>query len=49
MTTTIQPELFQFLKDLADNNNRAWFAEHKPRFQELDKGIKAFGLSLIHI
>ena len=46
MTTTIQPELFQFLKDLAENNNRAWFAEHKPRFQELDKGIKAFGQTL---
>ncbi len=46
MTTTIQPELFQFLKDLTENNNRAWFAEHKPRFQELDKGIKAFGQAL---
>lgn len=44
--TTIQPELFQFLKELAENNNRAWFAEHKPRFQELDKGIKAFGQAL---
>jgi len=44
--TTIQPELFQFLKDLAENNNRAWFAEHKPRFQELDKGIKTFGQAL---
>ncbi len=43
---TIQPELFQFLKDLAQNNNRAWFAEHKPRFQELDKEIKAFGQAL---
>lgn len=44
--TTIQPELFQFLKDLAENNNRAWFGEHKPRFQALDKGIKAFGQAL---
>ncbi len=44
--TTIQPELFQFLKELAANNNRDWFAEHKPRFQELDKGVKAFGLAL---
>lgn len=44
--TTIQPELFQFLKELATNNNRTWFAEHKPRFQELDKGVKAFGQAL---
>lgn len=44
--TTIQPELFQFLNELAANNDRAWFAEHKPRFQELDKGVKAFGQAL---
>ena len=44
--TTIQPELFQFLNELAANNNREWFAEHKPRFQELDKGMKAFGKAL---
>ena len=45
-TTTIQPQLFQFLKELAANNDRNWFNEHKPRFQELDKGIKAFGKAL---
>ncbi len=44
--TTIQAELFQFLKELAANNNREWFAEHKPRFQELDKALKAFGKAL---
>jgi len=44
--TTIQPELFQFLNELGANNNREWFAEHKPRFQELDKAVKAFGKAL---
>lgn len=44
--TTIQLELFQFLKELAANNNREWFTAHKPRFQELDKGVKAFGKAL---
>ena len=44
--TTIQLELFQFLNELAANNDRAWFAEHKPRFQDLDKVVKAFGQAL---
>ena len=44
--TTIQPELFDFLRELSENNNRPWFNEHKPRFQELDKGMKAFGQAL---
>ena len=43
---TIQPELFQFLNELAENNERPWFNEHKPRFQELDKHMKAFGKAL---
>lgn len=43
---TIQPELLQFLNELNDNNNRPWFNANKPRFQELDKGIKAFGQAL---
>lgn len=44
--TTVNPKLFDFLKELAANNNRDWFAEHKPRFQELDKELKAFGKTL---
>ncbi|MBZ0269773.1 DUF2461 domain-containing protein [bacterium] len=28
------PGLFRFLKDLAANNDRAWFAENKPRYEE---------------
>jgi uncharacterized protein (TIGR02453 family) len=44
--TTIQPALFAFLKELKENNNRPWFNENKPRFQELEKGLKLFGKSL---
>ena len=32
----------QFLKDLKKNNNRDWFAEHKPRFKEAQENAKAF-------
>ena len=30
-----QPTLFEFLEQLADNNNRPWFLENKGRY-ELD-------------
>lgn len=30
-----QPSLFEFLEQLADNNNRPWFQENKPRYEEL--------------
>ena len=29
-----EPSLFQFLKQLAKNNNRAWFQENKPRYEK---------------
>ena len=38
MTTTFSgfsPTLTRFLKQLEANNDRAWFAEHKPRYEEL--------------
>lgn len=31
------PELFQFLKDLAENNNRDWFQAHKARYEDTVK------------
>ncbi len=30
-----RPEAFQFFKDLAQNNNHAWFAEHKADYDQL--------------
>jgi len=32
-TTYFSPQLFKFLKDLKKNNNRAWFARNKPRYE----------------
>ena len=29
-----QPTLFQFLEELADNNNRTWFQENKRRYED---------------
>lgn len=33
--TNYVPRLYRFLRELAANNNREWFAEHKPEYQEL--------------
>ena len=38
----IEKSSFQFLKDLKKNNNRDWFADHKPTFIEAQNNIKAF-------
>lgn len=38
------PKSFAFLRDLKANNNREWFAENKPRYEEL---IKTPALRLI--
>lgn len=35
-----------FLKDLSKNNDRDWFNEHKPRYQEAQKNIKALSGSI---
>ncbi|MGB0865156.1 MAG: DUF2461 domain-containing protein [Granulosicoccaceae bacterium] len=34
MKTDLSPELFSFLRELRENNNKEWFAENKPRFRE---------------
>ena len=31
----LTPELFRFLRELRENNNREWFADNKPRFREV--------------
>ena len=32
------PELFEFFRELKNNNNREWFQDHKPRFEEHVRG-----------
>lgn len=35
MQTPITPELFQFLRELRDNNTKEWFADNKTRFHNV--------------
>ncbi len=44
--TAIPKSTIQFLKDLSNNNNRDWFAENKPRYQEELSNMKAFCAAL---
>jgi uncharacterized protein (TIGR02453 family) len=37
-TRSFRPELFTFLKDLKANNDRAWFAANKDRYEEHVRG-----------
>lgn len=34
MSNRLPPELFQFLRELSENNNKDWFADNKARFRE---------------
>ena len=42
MTAQLSKDTFKFLKDIAKNNDRAWFAEHKPRYQNAHEDVKKF-------
>ncbi|MDA9202371.1 DUF2461 domain-containing protein [Flavobacteriaceae bacterium] len=42
----LNPAIFQFFKQLAKNNNREWFEQHKPEFKALETEVKQFGESL---
>ncbi|MEO6524165.1 MAG: DUF2461 domain-containing protein [Mucilaginibacter sp.] len=43
----IRSATLDFLKDLVKNNNREWFQEHKPRFEEAKENVTAFAGELI--
>lgn len=43
----IQNDTFQFLKDLQNNNNREWFADHKNQFLKVQQNAKLF-FSAVH-
>ncbi len=34
LPNTLNPELFRFLRELRENNNREWFARNRTRFRE---------------
>lgn len=46
-STFIQPTTLQFLTDLAANNNREWFAAHKPVYQEALSNVTDFADTLL--
>jgi uncharacterized protein (DUF2461 family) len=33
-----QPDFIQFFIDLAPNNHKAWFDEHRQRYEQMVKG-----------
>ncbi len=47
MPATLSPEIFEFLKNLTQNNNREWFTEHKNRYTESQQNVIAFLEDLI--
>lgn len=44
---TIKPDTFQFLADLAENNNREWFQTNKQRFTDAQENMVSFAAELI--
>ncbi|MGX1930285.1 DUF2461 domain-containing protein [Flagellimonas sp. 2504JD4-2] len=42
----ITKEIFGFLKDLANNNNKEWFEKNKPVFKQHEAHVKSFYSSL---
>ena len=46
MSSTLQPQIFSFLKQLKANNDRDWFNANKPTYQEAYDNFKSFANSL---
>ena len=45
--TTVSKSTLQFLKELAANNNRDWFAEHKQSYIQAQQNMSNFADALI--
>ncbi|MEM6263065.1 MAG: DUF2461 domain-containing protein [Bacteroidota bacterium] len=39
MSITVEPTTLEFLRDLAQHNNRDWFQEHKHRYEQAQKNM----------
>jgi uncharacterized protein (TIGR02453 family) len=48
MSSSIPSSVFHFLNDITKNNNRDWFAEHKPKYQEAHESLVKFADEIIH-
>jgi uncharacterized protein (TIGR02453 family) len=44
----VQPDTLQFLSDLAQNNNRDWFTDHKKRYDQAHKNMIEFADEVLH-
>lgn len=42
----LDPAIFRFFRQLAKNNNRKWFEQHKSNFKSLETQVKQFGEAL---
>ncbi len=49
MSTTIEKNVFEYLKKLEKNNNRDWFNEHKKEFKSIEADIKSVYSSLFEL
>jgi len=47
-TVTVQNTTFAFLKDLAQHNNREWFAQHKDRYLMAHENMVVFADALLN-
>lgn len=47
MALKIHPDTIKFLRDLARNNNREWFADHKSNYEAAKKDFKNYTAQLI--
>ncbi|MXV49388.1 TIGR02453 family protein [Pedobacter sp. HMF7647] len=45
----ISKSTFEFLRLLAENNNREWFAENKPSYEDAKQNVEDFASSLIRV
>lgn len=47
MAATISKDTFKFLKDLKENNNKEWFTDNKPRYEDAKADFEEFIAALI--
>lgn len=45
--SVIEPQVFEFLLQLRENNNRAWFNKHKPLYEKARDNVAEFTAALI--
>lgn len=49
MTTTLTKNVFEFLNQLEQNNDRDWFNAHKDTFKSIEKEVKQFNTHVFNL